>query len=333
MKPRLSLSMIVKDEEGSLPICLESAGRVVDEIIIVDTGSTDSTKAVANRFGARLIDYKWRDNFSEARNVSLENCSGDWILVLDADEELVTETQERIRGVIESSSADGIEMIIRSEMPESDVVGLDEIRLLRLFRNRKEFRYSLPIHEQIRPAIEKFRGKIIDSDLVILHHGYARKMVQGKENRGERNLKILRKALLKSPNDPYLNYQLGVALMSTGDRVNAYTELRKVLNMDYSRLPTAILDRLFMRLSQLAVEMNDNNSAVQFAERSLQYNPTNTISKYVLAVGYLSSNRVADGYKILLKIQADHDTNVRLGNQLEHLIKACREVLGSADLA
>jgi len=328
MKLKLSLCMIVKDEEESLPICLESARNVVDEIIIVDTGSTDSTKAVGNRFKAKLIDYRWRDNFAEARNVSLDNASGDWILVLDSDEELVGETQERIRGVIESSVADGIEMIVRSEMPENDVVGFDEIKLLRLFRNRKEFRYSLPIHEQVRPAIEKFGGRISDSSLVILHHGYARKMVQGKMDRGERNLRILREALLKSPDDLYLNYQLGVALMSTGNRVEAYMGLKRVLNMDYRRLPGAILDKLFMKLSQLSVEMNDNDSAIQFAEKSLRYNRANTISKYVLAVGYLSSNRIADGYKILLEIQTDHDANIRLGKQLENLIKACREALG-----
>ncbi len=232
---KLSLCMIVKNEEDFLHDCLESIKRVVDEIVIVDTGSMDSTKIVAGRFAARIIDHNWQNDFSEARNVSLENASGDWILVLDADEELAKGSQEEIRRVIESSDADAFEVLVRSEMPETDMVRFDEIKLLRLFRNKKEFRYSLPIHEQIRPAIVNAGGRIAGSSLVILHHGYAKKVVQGKENRGERNLRILREASLKYPNDPYLSYQVGATLMSTGNRSEAYSELKRVSGMDYSR--------------------------------------------------------------------------------------------------
>jgi glycosyltransferase involved in cell wall biosynthesis len=325
---KLSLCMIVKNEEESLPVCLESVRRVVDEVIIVDTGSTDSTKDAAARFGTQVIDHKWQDDFSEARNLSLENASGDWILVLDADEELVKESGEEIRGVIESSGADALEILVRSEMPETDMVRFDEIKLLRLFKNKKEFRYSLPIHEQIRPSIVNAGGIIDGSNLVILHHGYAKRVVQGKEDRGERNLRILREASKQNPNDPYLSYQVGATLMSTGNRSDAYSELKKVLDMDYSKMPGSILDKLFMKLSQLAVEMNDNQSAVQFARMSLQYNPGNTISKYVLAIAYLSLNRILDGYKILVEINENQDANINLGKQLDHLIIACRTVLG-----
>ncbi len=93
-------------------------------------------------------------------------------------------------------------------------------------------------------------------------------------------------------------------------------------------MPDAVVDKLFMKLSQLAVEINDNRSAMQFAQKSLQYNPQNTISKYLLAIGYLSLNRIMDGYKILLKIKEERNPNINLGNQLEHLISACRSVLG-----
>ncbi len=320
--------MIVKNEEELLPVCLKSVRQVADEIVIVDTGSTDSTKDVANRFGAKVIEHTWHNDFAEARNVSLESASGDWILVLDADEELVEETRGKIPALIGSSNAVGFEITVRSEMPEGDILSYDDIRILRLFRNRKEFRYSMPIHEQIRPAIEKTGGKIIESNLVILHHGYANKIVQGRENRGERNLNILREAALKSPNDPYLSYQIGATLMTVGKRKEAYAELQKILDMNYSFMSDSVLAKLFMKLSQLAVEMDDNRSAIEFARKSLEYNPANTISKYVLAVAYLSLNMVMEGYGILLGIQKDHDPNIKLGNQLEHLLKACRDVLG-----
>ena len=83
---RISLVMIVKNEERSLEKCLRSAASLVDEMIIADTGSTDGTKAIAERMGARVWDYKWTNDFSAARNYALSHSSGDWNLILDADE-------------------------------------------------------------------------------------------------------------------------------------------------------------------------------------------------------------------------------------------------------
>ncbi|MDZ7260791.1 MAG: glycosyltransferase family 2 protein [candidate division KSB1 bacterium] len=84
-RPSLSLCMIVKNEEHYLAGCLESVKDLVDEMVIVDTGSQDRTKEIAAHYGARLFDYTWDDNFSEARNESLRQATGDWILYLDAD--------------------------------------------------------------------------------------------------------------------------------------------------------------------------------------------------------------------------------------------------------
>jgi len=327
MKSRISLCMIVKNEEEFLSQCLRSVEGITDEVIVVDTGSTDSTKKIAEQFGAVVISHEWHNNFSEARNISLDRASGDWILMLDADEELPEETRNKIPDAIDSSDSDGIEMIVRSNMPETDIVRFDESRIVRLFANRKEYRYSMPIHEQIRPSIEKSGGKIVSSDLVIVHHGYSRPNVQGDKNRAERNLGILYDALLRSPEDPYLHYQLGSTLMSAGKRDEAYRELRKVLDMNYLQMGSLVLERFFMKLSQLALEKNENDLALQFAEKCLQYNPANTISKYVVAISNLSMGRIGDGYRMLLSIREDRDVNIKLGIQLDHLIQACRQVL------
>src|SRR5207253_10332123 len=83
-KPRLSLCMIVKNEERFLRNCLESVKDIVDEMVIVDTGSTDSTPDIAREYGAKVIPHVWKDDFSEARNVSLDHAEGDWVLWLAA---------------------------------------------------------------------------------------------------------------------------------------------------------------------------------------------------------------------------------------------------------
>ncbi len=97
MKNQVSLCMIVKNEEDYLPQCLESIKDIVDEIIIVDTGSTDKTVKIAESYGAKVYYFKWNNNFSEARNESLKYATKDWILILDADDELHSEYQENLK--------------------------------------------------------------------------------------------------------------------------------------------------------------------------------------------------------------------------------------------
>src|SRR6202042_930105 len=95
----LSLCMIVRDEEQMLPRCLAAVASAVDEIVIVDTGSTDATVEIARSFGAKVIEFPWTGSFSEARNVSFEAATGDWVMYLDADEVLVTEDIEQLRSL------------------------------------------------------------------------------------------------------------------------------------------------------------------------------------------------------------------------------------------
>ena len=332
----LSLCLIVKNEEEYLPRCLESVNGIADEIIIVDTGSRDATIEIAKRFGARIIHHKWQDDFAEARNVSLEAASCEWVLVLDADEELPQETRARIKSFINISDvqADGVEILVRSELPAEDAAHYDESKIVRLFRRRIEYRYVMPIHEQIRGAIENAGGKIVASDLVIMHHGYARRKVQGKagdvssgESRADRNLRMLYRAISLYPHDPYFHYQTGATLMSIGKRSEAYAELSKVLDLDYQRLGTPILDKLYMKMSQLLLEQNNCDKAIEFAEKSLQCNSRNTISQYVAAIGYLSKNKITEGYQYLLEIRKSADPNVCLGEKLDELIVACEKLL------
>ncbi|MCL4540701.1 MAG: glycosyltransferase [Bacteroidetes bacterium] len=327
MKSHITLCMIVRNEEASLDRCLSSVEGVADEIVIVDTGSTDGTAEIARRHGAKIFVHEWKNDFSEARNAALDSASGEWILVLDADEELEGETQKKMRGVVDAAAADGIEMTVRSLMPEYDVLKYEDTGIVRLFRNDKNYRYVMPVHEQIRSSIEKNGGVIIRSDLVIAHYGYMKRSVQGKEDRAARNLTILNQAALRFPDNPYFRYQIGVTLMSLGRKDEAYRELKKVLDLDYARMGSAILDRFFMKISQLALDKDDNESAVRYADNSLEYNPQNGISMYVKAVGLLSAGRIREGYQILTDISKSPRSNLRLDMQIEHLIKACRQLL------
>ncbi len=94
---KVSLSMIVRNEETNLATCLASAADLVDEMIVMDTGSTDRTKEVAARFGARIFDFPWCDDFSAARNASADHANGDWLFILDADDVIDEPNRQRLK--------------------------------------------------------------------------------------------------------------------------------------------------------------------------------------------------------------------------------------------
>jgi tetratricopeptide (TPR) repeat protein len=145
----MSLCMIVKDEEEMLPRCLEAAAPVVDEIVVVDTGSTDRTMEIAREFGAKLIEHPWSGDFAEARNVSLDAATGDWILWLDADEVLVAEDAERLReltGKVWREAFFLVETNFTGELGDGNAATHSA---LRVFRNRPGRRFEGRVHEQI----------------------------------------------------------------------------------------------------------------------------------------------------------------------------------------
>ena len=106
---------IVKNEEKNLSRCLNSVKEVVDEIILVDTGSTDTTKEIGENFGAKIYDYVWDSNFSNARNFALSKSTGNWILYLDADEYLSKDCIEELLRIVEEDGLLGVKCSVNSK--------------------------------------------------------------------------------------------------------------------------------------------------------------------------------------------------------------------------
>lgn len=145
-KPLISLCMIVKNEAENLPRCLASAKPFVDEMIVVDTGSEDNTVEIAKSYGAKVSNFKWCDDFSAARNYSLSLASGDWILVLDGDEELLVETDSWRQKLTEEPEVNAYGLV-RLEANVSHVIGGFHGRI---FRNLPDLRYVNRFHEQLQ---------------------------------------------------------------------------------------------------------------------------------------------------------------------------------------
>ena len=206
---KLSLCMIVCNEEVMLPGCLASVRDVVDEIVVVDTGSTDRSREIARGAGADVVDFVWNDNFAAARNASLAHATGDWILVLDADERLAPEAGEIIRGAIGGAQFDcGLLQLhnsARLDATPADVVGglarLGERNYLpRLLRHAGGLAYQWRVHENILSWLVSRGKRIAYVEAAIIHLG-AVPEVRALRAKATRNIALLEKLCVEHPTE------------------------------------------------------------------------------------------------------------------------------------
>jgi tetratricopeptide (TPR) repeat protein len=203
MPPRVSLCMIVKNEEAALPLCLGTVADLVDEIVIVDTGSADRTKAVAAQFGANVYDFPWVDDFAAARNEGLRHATGDWIFWIDADDRIDEPNRQKLRTLFAGLPDDNVAYV----MTYLDVTNNSPADHVKLFRNHPQIRWQYRIHEQILPSIERMGGRVCGTDVVIHTVGYTDPGVMRRKL--ERNLRLLQREDAEHPDDPVILFNLG----------------------------------------------------------------------------------------------------------------------------
>lgn len=221
--------MIVKNEEHNLLRCLNSVKNLVDEMIIVDTGSTDGTVEIAKSFGAEVHHFEWTGSFSDARNFSMKRAKGDWILIMDADDEMYPYEPSEIRALIDDTDADAyfFETIsYLGEKPGNDIFKNMNIRLL---RNRRGYFFSGAIHEQIYSNIIAInpQAKIVNKDMIVYHYGYLKKSIIAG-NKRSRNIGLLEKELEKNPESNYSLYNLGSEYCAQDEAEKALVLFEKV---------------------------------------------------------------------------------------------------------
>ncbi len=164
----LSLCMIVKNEEKWLDKCLNSVISIIDDIVIIDTGSVDKTENIARKYKARLFKYKTPNNFSIVRNISLRKAVGDWILVLDADEQIDKSDINKIREIVSYPNNHAYHL---NRYNYTQNGGWSRQKMLRLFKNNKKIRYCYNIFEILYPSIENLGYSIHNCEVKIHHFG------------------------------------------------------------------------------------------------------------------------------------------------------------------
>jgi tetratricopeptide (TPR) repeat protein len=321
--PTVSLTAIARDEEADLPRCLASVRGVVTEMVVVDTGSTDRTVAIAEAAGARVVLAAWENDFSAARNRALAEATGDWALVLDADEELASpgEDKARIDAALTDPLTMGYQLRVRNLSPPGEMVAYTDVWLTRLFRRRDDVRYESRIHEQVSPSILRAGGTVARLDVTVLHHGYARKVAQG-QSRAVRNTKALRALVLERPTDAYACYQLGCALQAAGAAAEAEETLRRARTLDRGALPPDVKSGLLLRLSQLALQRREDRDAASLAAEALALDPASTVALQVLAVASVGAGDIVAGHAAFVRLRARPDLRPAFAGEVDRMIAA-----------
>jgi len=208
--PTISLCMIVKDEEELLPTCLESIRNHVDEIIIVDTGSIDRTVEIATKYGAKVYHHSWENSFSKARNYSLKYATCNWILILDADEEIDGNDVHGLKSLLRESDADLICLQVFDKTLDGKIVSISNSE--RLFKNHLDIQYEGIVHNSL-----KYSCRTEISNIKIFHYGYnldEEKM----ERKFVRTSTLLREQIKNNPLNPMPHHFLAIAFLSRKKR-------------------------------------------------------------------------------------------------------------------
>jgi glycosyltransferase involved in cell wall biosynthesis len=199
--PPLSLCLIVRDEQALLGACLNAVKALVDEIIVVDTGSIDRSADIARIYGARVYDFKWCDDFSEARNASLDKARGDWILILDADEIIAPRDHGAISRIVARNAAKACAYSLqtrnytnlangtdwhandRSYPRQETGLGWFPSNKVRLFPRSAEIRFRYPVHELVDPSLRAAGVPIVSCPIPIHHYGHVNEAKNARKAR------------------------------------------------------------------------------------------------------------------------------------------------------
>ncbi len=275
----ISLCMIVKDEEEMLPDCLASCAAGVDEMIIVDTGSSDRTIEIAASFGATVLHFPWNGSFYDARNHGVDRATGTHILWLDADERIEADDATRLRALAAQPYREG-HWLVETNFTGQEEVGTAANHLaLRLWRNRPPYRFSGAIHEQIRISMPiDLPERFAISTLRIRHYGYLKSRID-ERNKHERNLTLLLTELERTPHNAFTHFNLGTEYVAMDDIARASEHLEesyRLIQREQGWHEIAYASLLATRLIGVRRRMGDLDAADQLAEMLLQVYPAFT---------------------------------------------------------
>ena len=307
--PSLSLCMIVKNEEKYIARCLKSLKPIVDEMIVVDTGSHDTTPDIAEVFGAKLYDYAWHDDFAEARNYSLSQASGDWILIMDADEVVASKDHKRFKNFIKKKVKPGCaySVVTRNYTLSYSHIGLVNNQgqygqeetgagwipseKVRLFPNEKEIRFDYPVHELVTPSLERQRNKILKLNVPVHHYGKLDE--QKTKQKGESYYRIGLRKLNEMGDDVISLRELAIQAALLGKNDEAERLWQRIIDIEPNH------DRAHINLSSILGRLGKYRESKQAAVKAIEINPDQREAYLNHAIAELHLGNLSQALSIL----------------------------------
>jgi FkbM family methyltransferase len=262
-QPTKSLCIIAKNEEANLPACLESVRGLFDEVVVLDTGSTDRTKEIALRYGAKVFDFAWCDHFAAARNACLDHATGDFIFWMDADDRLDEENREKLKQLLASLPDRNVAYSMKCRClaaPGQPPTLVDHVRL---FRRDPRIRWRYRIHEQILGSIRATGGEVLFADVVVTHTGYADPALRAQKL--QRDLRLLEREYAEQPHDPFTLFNLGQTCAELRQFDRAVPLLQE--SLERSHPSDSIVRKLFVLLSNCHLAQGRADLALQVCTR------------------------------------------------------------------
>lgn len=226
-KEKISGCLIVKNESETLEKCIKSMLPVLNELIVVDTGSTDNTVEIAKKYTNKVYHYEWNDNFSAARNFAICKARYEWIIFLDADEYFSENSPRNIRKTIDEENGQADALLTRGYNITGSGQIAETFNVVRVFRNKPELRYHGRIHESLNK-----KGKFMIADctdiIEFFHTGYSEEVITNK-NKNDRNFSLLLKDIEERPTDGTAHYYLSVQYIGIEDYENTLYHAKKAV--------------------------------------------------------------------------------------------------------
>lgn len=303
--------MIVKNEEKNIKRCLDSIESIADEIIIVDTGSNDETLNICSNYNAKVINHKWNNDFSEARNVSLEYATKDYILFLDADEEISKEDLEKLKALLSSKKlAEGYFFRLTNIINGIEV---GEYVVFRFFKNKKKYRFRGKVHEQIANCIRKHnKDKCIENiDIKIYHYGYDPNKVN-IESKYKRNMGILN-TYTEEEKDAYYFYVLGNEYARITDFKSAIESYEKSLDLMELKYNYVFYPYLILNIVKAYSNEKQFYDSIKFIEKIRLSIPNFKDLYFMECLAYIECGKISKALECL-----NEYINCPVGNAYEY---------------
>ena len=284
-KVDIGAALIVKNSEKSVSSAISSVKQVCSQIVVTDTGSLDNTPSVCSRYGAELHFRNWTDDFSEARNYTLNFIRTQWVISIDSDEILdFNSFYENIK-LFDSDSTGGIRVKLINHLQEGTI---REHFFPRIFRNNKLIRFSGRIHEQIGESITDAGFEIVDSGIIIHHYGYSKDAGE----RIKRNTELINLEIKDNPDDDWLKYHQAETLFSDAD----FTESQRIYEeiYDSGMLSTNQKEFCKLRLAQIALNNNEFAKTDKWTDFSASNPEAEGLRLYIRTSSSLSQGKIYD---------------------------------------